>query len=266
MSLKKRIYEVLEVAQEGDRLSRIADSFILTLIFLNVLALILETVPSIHERFAVPFAYFEVASIYIFSLEYVLRAWSCTTDPQFDSHIRGRVRYLRRPMILIDLLAVLPFYLPVIIPGLDLRFMRAVRLMRIFRVAKVGRYSSKMRIIGSVMRSKREELTLVAFFMLIMLVLSASLLYFAEHQVQPEHFGSIPKSMWWAVITLTTVGYGDLTPMTGLGKVLASIISVMGIAMFAVPTGILSAGFSEEIRRLRDNRPEVEAGPGDSDT
>lgn len=254
MNLKRRVYEVLEVAGEGDRASRIVDISVLTLIALNIVTLILETMPSIHDRWAVHFAYFEVTSIFLFSVEYTLRAWSCTTDPAYGSHFRGRMRYLRRPMIIIDLLAVLPFYLPVIIPGLDLRFMRAVRLMRIFRVAKIGRYSSHLQILDRVIRAKKEELLIVAFLMVILLIISSSLLYFVEHPTQPEVFSSIPAAMWWATTTLTTVGYGDLTPVTPLGRFLASIISIMGIAMFAIPTGILSAGFTEEMRMHKERR------------
>jgi len=248
------VHEILEVTAPGDRASRAFDLFILSLIALNVAALILETVQPIYEKAPKLFKWFETVSVGIFSVEYVLRVWSCTAAPRFASPVRGRLRFAVTPLALIDLFAVLPFYLPFV--GVDLRFIRAVRLVRLFRVMKVARYSQAIRTLGRVVSAKKEELLVTLFILCLLLLFASSLLYFAERQAQPEHFTSIPAAMWWGITTLTTVGYGDIYPVTPLGKVIASVIAILGIGMFALPTGILGAGFVEEIQ-ARKRKPKV---------
>jgi len=152
-------------------------------------------------------------------------------------------------MAVVDLLAILPFYLPFL--GFDLRVIRVMRLLRILRVAKVGRYYSSLGLIRAVFRDKKEELVLTSFLMAMLLIISASVMYYCENAEQPEAFSSIPASIWWAVATLTTVGYGDIYPVTTVGKACASVIAVLGIGMFALPTGILGAGFVEQIQKKR---------------
>ncbi len=249
MELKKRVYEILDVAAPGDHASRVFDIFILTLIAFNVVALILETVEPVYDALSRLFSVFEIVSVLIFSLEYILRLWSSTVNPAYTAPVVGRLRFACTPLLIIDLLAVLPFYLPFL--GLDLRFVRAVRLFRLFRVAKLGRYSQALQTFGRIFLSKKEELLTIVILLLLLLVLASSLMYFAEHEAQPEVFASIPHSMWWSIITLTTVGYGDVYPITAGGKVLAAVIAVLGIGMFALPTGILGAAFVEEIQTRR---------------
>ncbi len=245
-AVRKRTWEILDVAKQGDRASRAFDIFILSLIALNVVALVLETVRPVYARAPRLFDGFEVFSVVAFTVEYVLRIWSCTVLERFASPVRGRLRFAVTPMALVDLFAILPFYLPFL--GVDLRFVRAVRLTRLLRVMKLTRYSEALRAFGRVFKAKKEELLVAAFVMFLLLLFAASLMYFAENDAQPEHFSSIPAAMWWGVATLTTVGYGDVCPVTTLGKVIAAIVSVLGIAMFALPTGILGAGFVEELR------------------
>jgi len=187
----------------------------------------------------------------IFTAEYLLRLWSCVAGDEFRSPITGRLRYASSPMLMIDLIAILPFYLPWI--GVDLRFVRSIRMFRLFRVAKVARYSKAVKTIGRVVRSKRAELMVTLFVLILILILASSMMYFAEHEAQPETFSSIPASMWWAVATLTTVGYGDVYPVTAIGKVVGCIIAIAGIGMFALPTGILGAAFAEEVQRQKAN-------------
>lgn len=249
MQLRRRVYEILEVAAPGDRASRLFDIFILSLIALNVVALVVETVKPVYEKSPLFFRGFEVVSVLIFSVEYLLRIWSCTASPDYGSPVRGRFRFAVTPLVLIDLFAVLPFYIPFV--GLDLRFIRAVRLFRLFRVAKLGRYSVALRTFGRVLSAKKEELITAVFFLLLLLVLASSLMYFAENEAQPERFSSIPSAMWWGIATLTTVGYGDVYPVTGFGKFLASVVAILGIGMFALPTGILGAAFLEEIQKSK---------------
>ena len=247
MTLRQRVHELLEVSTAENPHSRAVDLVILGLILLNILALILETVDYLQTRAAAAFEAFEKVSLIIFSVEYVLRLWSCTAVARFAGVLRGRVRFALTPMAIIDLLAILPLYLPLL--GLDMRFVRAVRLLRFFRLAKLFRYSRALRLLARVLIGHKEELLSTFFVLLILLVLSSCFMYFAEHEVQPENFSSIPATMWWGVITLTTVGYGDYYPVTGLGKVIAAVIAVLGIGMFALPAGILGAGFVEALQK-----------------
>ncbi|HUV66958.1 MAG TPA: ion transporter [Sedimentisphaerales bacterium] len=247
MSLRKRVDEVVTVGRPGDKLNRAFGIFIVTLIGLNVVALIAESVRSIHALWPRLFSLFELVSVIIFTVEYVARLWSCVEKPTYHKPVRGRLRFAVTPLAMVDLLAILPFYLP--FTGLDLRFLRILRMMRIFRLAKLGRYSQSLQILNRVMTARKEQLLCTLFVLLLLVIIAASLLYYAENHVQPEAFSSIPAAMWWAVSTLTTVGYGDIYPMTTLGKFMASIIAVLGIGMFALPTGILGAGFVEEVGR-----------------
>lgn len=249
MNLQKRIWEIVEAAKPGDNPSRIFDISILILITLNVIAVIVGSVQSIQERFSGFLDMFEVVSVVVFTIEYVARLWSCTTAPRFQGSIKGRIRFLAHGMSMIDLLAILPFYLP--FWGVDLRTLRVLRLLRVVRITKIGRYYSSLNLIRDVFKAKKEELILTSFLMGLLLVLSSSILYFCENEIQPKTFSSIPATMWWAVATLTTVGYGDMYPVTLLGKSCASIIAILGIGMFALPTGILGAGFVEALQKKK---------------
>ncbi|MCB9853418.1 MAG: ion transporter [Phycisphaerales bacterium] len=250
MPTRIRIWGIVEAARRGDRASRAFDILILTLIFLNVLAVIIDSVESIRMRWGAQFDAFETFSVIVFTLEYSLRIWACTVDPRFRKPITGRLRFMSHPMPIIDLLAILPFYLPFL--GIDLRSLRVLRLFRIFRIAKIGRYYSSLTLIRHVIKSKKEELVLTTVLMGLLLVVSSSVLYYCEYPVQPQVFSSIPATMWWAVATLTTVGYGDMYPITPLGKTCASVIAILGIGMFALPTGIIGAGFVEAIDKRRN--------------
>lgn len=249
MKAQKRTWEIIEAAKPGDTASRIFDITILALIFLNVIAVIIGSVQSVQARWGAFLNVFEAVSVAVFTFEYAARLWSCTTDPEFSGCILGRVRLASRAMTIIDLLAILPFYLPFL--GVDLRSLRVLRLLRVLRVAKVGRYYSSLNLIKKVFQSKKEELVLTSALMGLLLVVSSSLLYYCENAVQPDAFSSIPATMWWSVATLTTVGYGDMYPVTLMGKFCASIIAILGIGMFALPTGIIGAGFVEEIEKKK---------------
>ncbi|MCK5172653.1 MAG: ion transporter [Planctomycetes bacterium] len=250
MSIKTRTWEIVEIAAPGDKTSKAFDVFILTLIFLNTLAVIVGSVDSVQARWRQVFFGFEVFSVAVFTIEYLLRIWSCITSPKYAKPFKGRLNFAFRPMAMIDLVAILPFYLPFV--GVDLRFVRVLRLLRILRVAKIGRYYSSLQLIRNAIRSKMEELILTTVVLCLVLVMASSVMYYCEHGAQPEAFPNIPATMWWAVVTLTTVGYGDVFPVTVLGKIFASVIAISGIGMFALPTGIIGAGFVEEIQK---NKP-----------
>ena len=244
-ALRRRTLQVLEVAAPGDVLSRRFDLAIVWLIALNVLAMVIETLPGVGSAYGGFFGAFEIFSVVIFTGEYMLRLWSAKEDPRYSGRA-GRARFAATPMALVDLLAVLPFWLPFL--GVDLRVLRSLRLFRVFRIAKLSRYSAALQMMGRVAVAKKEELVVTASLGAALLLLASSLIYFAENAAQPEVFSSIPAAMWWGVATLTTVGYGDAVPVTAAGQILASAIAILGIGMFALPTGILGAALVEEMQ------------------
>ncbi len=255
-TLKRKIHALVETVSSEDIAVQKFDWFdfsIIGLIGLNVLAVILASVPALGHRFARSFHGFEVFSVLVFSLEYVLRIYACTENPAYARPIRGRLRYALTPLLIVDFLAILPFYVPLLMP-VDLRILRALRLFRLFRLFKLGRYSKSLRAIGKVVSSRRGELVVTLALIFMLLVVASSLLYFVEREAQPDKFSSIPDAMWWGVVTLTTVGYGDVYPVTAWGKIFGSLISFLGIGLFALPAGILSAGFLEEMRNRHKPR------------
>ncbi|HEV2764401.1 MAG TPA: ion transporter, partial [Pyrinomonadaceae bacterium] len=192
---KRRAWELLESGVGETWLDRVVDGFIMALIVLNVCAVLVETVEELSAPYAIYFRAFEIFSVAIFTAEYLLRLWSCTTDARYAGRWRGRLRYASSPMALVDLLAIAPFYLEFF--AVDLRFVRSLRLFRLFRAFKLARYSASMRTLGNVLRSKREELLVTLFVVVVMLVFASSAMYYAEHDAQPDKFSSIPASMWW---------------------------------------------------------------------
>ena len=253
LDLKARVSGILE---PGDEDSRYFDPFIMGLIFLNVAAVVLETVDWINLRYAIFFNVFEIFSIAVFTVEYTLRVWSCTANPEFKDPVRGRLRFMVTPLALIDLMAVLPFYLPFVFA--DLRIMRAMRLFRLFRVLKLARYSDSLKTFVDVLRLKKEGLLLMFFAIMILLVVSSSLMYDVEHEAQPDAFSSIPAAMWWGIVTLATVGYGDVYPVTPWGKFIGSIVVILGIGLFALPTGVLASGFAEVLALRKEDHKNAE--------
>ena len=251
MSLKERVYRFIEPDYEQ---GRIVDVAIIVLILLNIVALLLETVEPIYNLNRAAFELFEDFSLAVFALEYVVRLWAITANPRFSRPVTGRIRFAFTPLAIIDLVAILPLLLPP--PTVDARFIRVIRVLRIFRVLKLVRYFRALRLLGQVISERKEELVSIFLVLLILLALSSSLMYFVEHEDQPEVFTSIPATMWWSIVTLTTVGYGDTYPITALGQTIAAIIAILGIGMFALPAGILGAGFVEALAAHRSEDPE----------
>jgi len=224
VKVKRIVFRLIQPSDSKKDPNFIFDIFIIVLIILNVLAVIIASVPVLHEKYSSFFYRFELFSVIIFTVEYILRIWTCTEIEKYNG-IRGRIKWFFSPLALIDLLAILPFYLPFI--GVDLRFVRIFRLFRIFRLLKIARYTSALDLIRNVFKSRKEELFVTLVFAMLLLIVSSTLMYYAENEVQPNKFSSIPAAMWWAVITLTTVGYGDIYPITGFGKVMAGIIALL---------------------------------------
>ncbi len=249
-NIKTILFNILEVSEPGNRIGRTFDIILITLILLNVAGLILETVAPVKD-FAGRFLYFfEVFSVMFFSVEYLLRVWTITLNPKYSHPVTGRLRYMVSAIALIDLFAILPFFMPFL--NIDLRFLRIFRIFRIFRLLKVARYFKALNLMIRVFQNKKEELVMILTFILFMLILSASLMYYIENAAQPEAFASIPDAMWWGIATLTTVGYGDVFPVTALGQLLGAFIALLGIGFFALPTGILASGFSEEVKKTKE--------------
>ncbi|MEM8962069.1 MAG: ion transporter [Acidobacteriota bacterium] len=247
--MRHRLWEIVEAAKPGDRASRVFDISILSLILLNVIAVIIGTVPVVDEAIGGWLLIFEIVSVTIFIIEYLVRLWVAPEDPRFPGGIKGRIRWALSPMAIIDFLAIVPSLIPLL--PVDMRCLRIFRLLRIIRLAKAGRYFQSLRLMGNVFKTRREELILTTLLMTMLLVISASAMYYVEHDAQPEAFPHIPATLWWAVATLTTVGYGDVYPITGLGRFVGALAAIFGIGIVALPTGILGAGFIEELQHSR---------------
>lgn len=243
--LQQWVWRVVEPDRLGDVHSRLFDIVIILLILLNVAAVILESVYWIRVRWGVGLRLFEHLSVAVFTVEYLLRIWSVTADPRYRAPVAGRLRFAVRPLPLIDLLAILPHYLSLF--GVDLRILRALRVIRLLRIAKLARYYEAFRLISRVIRLQKEKLVLTMSVLSVLLIISSALMYAVEGSAQPESFPDIPTTMWWSIVTLTTVGYGDVYPITGAGRLLAAVISVFGIGMVALPAGIIGSGFVEEM-------------------
>jgi len=245
--LKRRTHEFLELSIPGDRFGFVFDRFMMVLILLNVAAIVMETVPSIHAAYQDFFFNFEVFSVAIFTVEYILRVWSSTEDKanNYSHPVIGRIKYIFSPMAIIDLIAFIPFYLSTFF-AIDLRLLRIFRLLRLL---KLTRYSPALIIIWAVIRNQSRALTAAIFIMLIALLFTSSIIFLFENEVQPEVFASVPHSMWWSLATLTTVGYGDVVPITVGGKIFGAITMILAIGMLALPTGVIATGFANEIRK-----------------
>ena len=254
--VKKKVHVLLHPELGNTKWDRILNAFLIILIILNIAAVMLETVPVVHEPNKVFFHYFDLVSVIIFTIEYVLRVWSCNHDPRYSHRLHGRLRYMVSTDALIDLLAILPFYVHVFV-GFDLRVLRIFRLLRFLRLFRLTAYMKSARMVKNVFKTRANELKLSLVLILFFIIIASCLLYFAEHSAQPNVFSSIPATTWWAVVTATSVGYGDMVPVTVMGKTMTGILSLSGLAVFALPAGIITAGFLEEIRKIKNPKLHV---------
>jgi len=238
---RRRAYDVFEVGA-GGRIGLYFDYLIMGLIIANVAAVSLETVDPLFAAYGRAFYGFELLSVAVFSVEYLGRVWVATEHPKYRHPLWGRLRFVTSPYMVIDLLAIVPFFLTAFV---DLRFLRAIRLLRFLRLLKLTRYSESLQLFFTAVRLKREQFVITSVVGVILLLTASSLMYFVERSAQSEAFSSIPASMWWGVVTLTTVGYGDVTPVTPLGKLIGAVVAVIGIGLFALPASILASGFIE---------------------
>jgi voltage-gated potassium channel len=251
--LKTVIYEILETSDSSNFYNLANDIVITFLILLNIASFIASTSPIFSLEHKLIFEYIEIVSSLVFSIEYVFRMWVCTVDRRYSHPILGRIKYALTPLSIIDLISVLPFYLVLLFPSMI--FIHSISILRLLRLLKMSRYSESVRTLGTVLHDKKEELIATAFAVFIILIFASSIMYFVESEAHPKAFGSIPDAMWWGVVTLTTVGYGDIYPITPLGRFLGAILAFLGIGIFALPAGIIASGFSEEVQNKRQQKP-----------
>jgi voltage-gated potassium channel len=250
--LRPIIHEILEGSERSNLYSLAGNIIITGLILINVAAFIASTSPSFSQEQKSILENIEIVASLVFTIEYGLRLWVCTVDRRYSHPLWGRLRYGLTPLSLIDLVSILPFFTVLLFP--ELNFINLIRLLRLLRLLKMSRYSHSVRTMGAVLYAKKEELIATAFAVFILLIFASSVMYFVEYEAHPKAFGSIPDAMWWGVVTLTTVGYGDIYPITPLGKFLGAILAFLGIGIFALPAGIIASGFSDEVQKRKQER------------
>ena len=249
-TFRQKVFSLLNPTPTSGDLHHIIDHVIVVLVLLSVISIILETVPWIHKPFQAEFYAIEIFTVVIFSLEYVGRLYSCCEMPKYQEPIVGRIKYMFTLGALIDLVAVLPFFIGLAFhEEFDLRFLRVFRLSRLL---KITRYTGTLNTMYKAIYRERRVLFAAAFMMVLLVILTASLGFEFEHAAQPDKFDTIPDAMYWAVITLASVGYGDLTPITPMGKAMTVVISLIGIGIFAIPAGLMASAFTDQLRIDRE--------------
>jgi voltage-gated potassium channel len=244
---RHRLYEILHHGTIGDRTSRIVGQFIVLLIIVNLIAVILQSMPNLADRYDPLFTAVELISLTVFSLEYGLRVWVAVDHPPYHhlSPHQARLRFMLSAMGMIDLLAVLPFWFAMVLPA-DLR---VVLVFRVLRFLKLTRYSAGMSSLLDVIYTERRALFGCFIILMGATLIAASVMHLIERNVQPDKFGTIPDAMWWAIVTLGTLGYGDVVPATALGRLVAGLTIFLGLVMVALPVGIVATAFAEQIHR-----------------
>ena len=256
-SMRARVYMHLEPAAWPHKGLSPANRVLAGLILLAVFFAVVETEPVVVERRNTAIATIEAFFTLVFLVEYVLRVWVASEKPDYAGRF-GRLRYMISVPALIDLVALLPGLFVFI--GSEAFVVRLFRLLRILRLARLGRFSMAIHAITDAVKSRQYELLMSLTIAGILLLISSTLLFLIEGSAQPEQFGSIPRAMWWSVATLTTVGYGDVYPVTPLGRILAGLTAITGIGLIAMPTGILAAAFSDAIQTQRKDEERARLG------
>lgn len=250
MSLREKLYALLYPTPNGGGLHAYIDSTIVFMVLLSVLMIILESVEVFEKPWGGLFELLDYIAVAVFTVEYIVRVYVSAAHPDYEGKTYPRLRFILSPMALVDLLAILPFFLaPFIGHLLDIRFLRVFRLARLL---KLTRYTHALKTMRQVFAREAPVLGAAAFLMMLLVLFAASLGYLFEHEAQPDKFENIPQSIYWAVITLASVGYGDLSPVTPLGRFMTIILSILGVGIFALPAGLLSSAFSDQLRLDRE--------------
>ena len=250
--IKKKIFDVIEPSDQGSKASKIFDVSIITLIIINVALVVADTFDAIGE-FRGIFYVIEYFSVAVFTVEYILRLWTADLLHPDQSKAKAYIRYIFSFMALIDLTAILPFYLPFLFSH-DLIVVRSLRIARIFRLFKFNRYTDVLSDIGAVFKKKAGQLISSTFVVFLMMLITSVLMYNVEHAAQPDKFTNTFDALWWTIATITTVGYGDIYPITMSGQILSGITALLGIGLVAIPTGIIAAGFMEQTKQAKDEK------------
>ena len=249
-TLRQKVYALVNETPDSGKLHEIFEFFIVLWILISVASVILESVDSINYYFHVEFIIIDTIAVAIFSTEFLMRIYSCTEDPKYQHWLAGRINFSRQFSSLIDIVAIAPFFLESLLDHLfDLRFLRVFRLMRLF---KLGRHSAATKSLFYVIQREWPVMKAAIFIMLMLVMLAACLGYLFEHEAQPDKFENIPQSIYWAVITLASVGYGDISPVTPAGRTITIILALLGIGIFAIPAAILASAFSDQLRIERE--------------
>jgi len=253
MTFRRSLYLTLDPTEKGGVPERIFEVMLIFIILINMIAIVFESVQEIDREYHPFFRKLEIFSIIFFTLEYIGRLYSIVENPNYKNPVSGRIKFAGTPLAIIDLLSFLPFYL-IFLP-IDLRFLRIFRLMALFRMFKIARYLHALSIFKRVLVDRKEQLILSFLFILFVLVVISFVMFYVEKDAQPDKFSSIPATMWWGIATLTTVGYGDMVPVTGVGKLLGGIFAIAGVGLLALPAGILSSGFFELLHVDKEKKP-----------
>ena len=252
--IQKQVYEILESRSRESPAGIFVSHALILLILINVIAAVLETDAVVFHNYGKILDIIAAVSVFIFTAEYILRVWCCTQNPDFRLPVTGRLRYMATPAAIIDLLVIVPF---IILPFIAHKGLTSlIRFLRIFWILKIGHYTRSLTTFSRVFKAKQEEIFIAFFVMLVLLVMGSAMIFYAEHDAQPTKFSSVLASMWWGIETMATIGYGDMVPVTPLGKVIASFVALVGIGLFALPAGILASGFIDEYSKKRKEEQE----------
>ena len=249
-TFRQKIHALVSPSDYGGKLHNMFDTFIVVWVIISVASVVLESVHSVHYLINLEFIIIDTIAVGIFTIEYLMRMYACVEEPRFRHGFIGRFKQARQTSALIDLLAILPFFLDALLGSvLDLRFLRVFRLLRLL---KLTRYNDSTKILTTVIAREWPVISASAFIMILMVVMTASLGYVFEHQAQPEKFDNIPNSVYWAVITLASVGYGDISPITPIGRFTTVVMSLLGIGIFAIPAALLASAFGDQLHKERE--------------
>ena len=250
-SFRQKVHALVWPSAYGGQLHEYFDTFIMIWVIISVVAVVLESVHGIHYVLNLEFVILDVVAVGVFTAEYLLRIYSVVESKGHQHSVVGRLKYMKTGNAVIDLLAILPFFLEYFLHHLfDLRFLRVFRLLRLLKLTK---YTGATHTLLVVIKREWPVMAGAAFVMLLLVVLTASLGYLFEHEAQPDKFENIPQAIYWAVITLASVGYGDISPVTPIGRAMTIVLALMGIGIFAIPAALLSSAFSDQLRIEREN-------------
>jgi voltage-gated potassium channel len=256
-TIKQKVYKMIEKSEDQDQWSRAFDMFIMVLVFLNMCVIVLESFQELYVKYIGGFNFFEIFTVGVFTVEYLLRIWTAQCRYPTKPPLKAVLRWSITPLALIDMMAIFPFYIGFIILWIpaNWRIFRLLRIARLLRFLKLNRYSDAYNVFAVVIRKRKHELLMTAGAAFIVMLISSTFMYYLEHTVQPNAFPNILASFWWAVATLTTVGYGDVVPVTGWGRFLSGVLAFVGIGFVALPTGLISSGFIEIMhKKMQEER------------